>query len=161
FSAVLMAGFAASANAADVPITMPKSYEDCVDAIKVNASDAFERALYWRDHQGGPPAEHCAALALIDLNQPGEAARRLDVLAHEAALGPASNRAAVLDQAGNAWLLAGENENAERTFSAGLKLAPRSVELWVDRSRAYAELKNWPAAEDDLNHALAMAPNRT
>ena len=62
---LIPSAFAGAAPA--VPITQPTSYQDCVAAIDVNAGDAFERALYWRDHNGGTAAEHCAALALIAL----------------------------------------------------------------------------------------------
>jgi tetratricopeptide (TPR) repeat protein len=130
-------------------------YQSCVRAINVNASDAFERALTWRDRGGGLPAERCAALALISLDEPGEGAARLDALARRPNAGTLAQRASLLTQSGNAWLLAGEPQTAEAAFSAALKMTPRDAETWVDRARARAALMNWTDAESDLNNALS------
>lgn len=152
----LTAGSSAVGAASAGPAAMPKSYDACVASIAKKADDAFESALYWRDHGGGAAADHCAALALIALNEPGEAATRLEALAREADAGTLANRAEIMDQSGNAWLLAGENDNAEAAFSAGLKLNPRNATLWLDRGRAKTAKVQWAAAEDDYNHALAF-----
>src|SRR5205807_415949 len=88
------------------PFAGSDPYQDCVAAIARKADDAFEMALTWRDHGGGVQAEHCAALALLSLDQPGEAASRLDALAQRTDAGTVGQRAALLGQAGNAWLLA-------------------------------------------------------
>ncbi len=152
--------FAASAPS-PVPITMPKSYEDCIAAIPKKADDALERALYWSDHNGGIPAEHCAALALIALQAYQDAANRLETIARDPDAGTLMERAEFLDQAGNAWILANRLDAAEATFSAALKLSPRNATLWLDRSRVKAAKKQWAAAEDDANHALAFDAKRT
>jgi tetratricopeptide (TPR) repeat protein len=138
------------------PFAGSDPYQDCVAAIAKKPDDAFEMALAWRDHGGGVPAERCAALALISLDQPGEAAARLDALAQRQDAGPASDRASLLGQAGNAWLLAGEPEDAETAFSAALKLTAQDPELWVDRARARAARGDWANAETDLTTALGL-----
>src|SRR5207237_1237393 len=118
------------------PFAGSDPYQDCVAAIAKKADDAFEMALTWRDHGGGAQAEHCAALALLSLDEPGEAASRLGALAQRPDAGTSEQRAALLGQAGNAWLLANQPENAETAFSAALKLTALDAELWVDRARA-------------------------
>src|ERR671938_862814 len=90
----------------DNPFGASDPYQACIAAIGVKADDAFEKAMIWRDHGGGVPAEHCAALALISLDEPGEAASRLNALAQRMDAGTASERASLLAQSGNAWLLA-------------------------------------------------------
>jgi regulator of sirC expression with transglutaminase-like and TPR domain len=125
-----------------------------VAAVDVKADDAFEKALIWRDHGGGVEAEHCAALALIALDEPGEAASRLNALAQRPDAGTAQERAALLAQSGNAWLLASQPENAEAALSAALKLSPRDAQIWTDRARARAARQDWANAELDLNSAL-------
>jgi len=135
-------------------------YERCVKRIEAKPDDAFEQALIWQDDGGGGAAEHCAALALLALNQPGEAAVRLDKLAREPASGNARNRAVLMGQAGNAWLLAGVADKAEETFAAALALAPEDIDLLVDRARARAMRKNWSGAENDLSHALRIDAKR-
>jgi tetratricopeptide (TPR) repeat protein len=149
-------GPVASVSAADDnPFGTNDPYQACVTAIDRKADDAFEMALVWRDHGGGVPAEHCAALALIALDEPGEAASRLDDLGQRPEAGTEAQRAAILTQSGNAWLLASQPENAENAFSAALKLTPRDAELWADRGRARAARQDWQNAENDLSAALA------
>ncbi len=65
-------------------------------------------------------------------------------------------RAALLAEAGNAWLLAAQPANAEVALSAALKLTPRDPELWTDRARARAAQMNWADAEQDLTNALTF-----
>lgn len=142
--------------AQDSPFAGSDPYQSCVRAIDVNASDAFELALTWRTRGGGLPADRCAALALIALDEPGEAATRLDALARRPNAGTPAQRAALLTQSGNAWLLAGEPQTAESAFSAALKMAPRDAEIWVDRARARAALLDWTDAESDLTNALSF-----
>jgi tetratricopeptide (TPR) repeat protein len=147
----------ASGHAAQVDLTKEADpYKTCVESIDMGADDAFEMALAWRDHGGGLPAEHCAALALISLDEPGEAASRLDTLARRTDAGALAERASLLTQSGNAWLLADQADNAEAAFSAALKLTPRDPEIWVDRARARAIKQNWLDAEKDLNNALVF-----
>src|SRR5579871_5147266 len=71
------------------PFAGSDPYQDCISAIAKKADDAFEMALAWRDHGGGVPAERCAALALISLDEPGEAASRLTTLAQRRDAGTA------------------------------------------------------------------------
>src|SRR4051812_42646794 len=138
----------------DNPFGTADPYRACINAVNTKADDAFEKALTWRDRGGGLPAEHCAALALIALDEPGEAASRLNALAQRPDAGTAAERADLLAQSGNAWLLANQLENAEAAFSAALKLSPQDAELWTDRARARAARQDWANAEADLNSAL-------
>jgi regulator of sirC expression with transglutaminase-like and TPR domain len=131
-------------------------YQACVGAIDMNPMDAFERALAWRAQGGGVQADHCAAQALIALDEPGEAASRLDTLARRSDAGTLQERAALLAEAGNAWLLAAQPANAEVALSAALKLSPRDPDLWTDRARARAAQMNWADAEKDLTNALTF-----
>jgi tetratricopeptide (TPR) repeat protein len=144
----------AAPAANDNPFGAGDAYQACIAAIGKKADDAFEMALTWRDHGGGLPAEHCAALALIALDEPGEAASRLDALSQRPDAGSPAQRSSLLAQAGNAWLLADQAENADAAFSAALKLTPQDSEIWTDRARARAARQDWANAETDLNSAL-------
>ena len=137
-----------------------KSYEACVLIIETNPNLAFDTALAWRDQGGGLPAEHCAALALISLDEAAEAASRLGNLAARTDAGDGAARAKLLTEAGNAWLLAAQWENADTAFSAALKLTPRDAELWTDRARARAARQNWTDAEKDLTNAITFEKSR-
>ncbi len=140
----------------DLPFTAGSEYSDCVAAIAKGPKEAYAKALIWRDRGGALGAEHCATLALIDLDQPAEAAVRLEAIARKYEKGSPVNRATILDQAGNAWLLAKSAGKAEAAFSEALKLSPRDPVLWADRAQARAMQKNWPGAESDLNAAIAF-----
>jgi regulator of sirC expression with transglutaminase-like and TPR domain len=145
----------AAPGVSDNPFGSSDPYQACVAAVGKKADDAFELALTWRDRGGGVLAERCAALALIALDEPGEAASRLNALAQRQDAGTVAQRAALLSQSGNAWLLASQTENAEAAFSAALKLTPRDAELWTDRARARAARQDWANAESDLANALS------
>ena len=136
--------------------TGANAYQNCVAGIDINPAEAFEKALAWRAQGGGVQADHCAALALIALDEPGEAATRLDILARRSDAGTLMERAKLLAEAGNAWLLASQPANAEVALSAALKLTPRDPELWTDRARARAAQMNWDDAEQDLTNALTF-----
>lgn len=156
--------FAAAAGAAspldDPALAGRNRYDRCLDLALKKPQAAFDAALAWRDEGGGAAAQHCIAVALVGLRHYGEAAYRLDALAHDRTAGDAHTRAAILDQAGNAWLLAGQPEDASASFSAALKLVPDDPDLLADRARAKAMKKNWAGAVADLTAALARDPNR-
>jgi len=134
-------------------------YERCLQLTRENAQAALNAATVWENGGGDGAAEHCAALALSSLKRFPEAAARLDRLGHENVGGP-SERAALFDQAGNAWLLANRGAEAIASFSSALALVPNDPDLLADRARAAALLGDWKAAEVDLTDALAQDANR-
>lgn len=153
-------------------------YEACVNRSGRAPRRALEEALEWRDRGGGVAAHHCAALALVELRRYGEAAARLEDIADEiasgvppggggprggGAVGPGpAMHAAILAQAGNAWLLAGEAGKAYPAFSDALGEVEASsrqeVELRIDRARALAGTGDYEGAVDDLTRAAQIAP---
>jgi tetratricopeptide (TPR) repeat protein len=120
----------------------------------------FERAETWRSEGGGDPARHCAAVALIELGRHAEAAGRLEALAQDLRPAHRELRAEVLGQAGQAWLLADDNQRAHAAQSAAIETDPKNLELWIDRSVTLASAQNYWEAIDDLNHALDIDPER-
>lgn len=57
-------------------------YEDCLLLAEVEPEEAFESASAWQAMGGGEPAQHCAAVALIELGHYVEAGQRLEALAN-------------------------------------------------------------------------------
>lgn len=135
-------------------------YETCLKLVDTAPEEAWEHALRWQSNQGGFPARHCGALALVALRQYAEAADRLERLAEDLARARDETSIAVLGQAGNAWMMAGLVERAKFVFDAALKLAPDDPDLLIDRARAKGENGEFQAAMSDLNAALAKAPGR-
>jgi tetratricopeptide (TPR) repeat protein len=136
-------------------------YEDCLLQVDAAPDEAYERAMSWAALDGGAPAEHCAAVALIALGHYSEAGKRLEALANRLARsGEADLSLGALAQAGNAWLLAGDLERAYAVQTTALEQAPDNVELLVDRAVTLAAAANYGDARADLDRALALAPGR-
>lgn len=135
-------------------------YAACLKLLDHDAEAAFESALAWRDVGGGAPARHCAALALVRLGRPAEAATRLEALAADMADARPWLRAGVLAQAGQAWLTADQPERANAAFTAALEITPDAPELYIDRAQALARAGAFWAAIDDLGQAIELAPGR-
>lgn len=148
----------------------PMRYTDCIALVDRDANAAYEAAVAWRDSGGGARAQHCAALALVARNQFAEAGSMLEDLAHDLPLAPGDTAkrapmapeqaASLLAQAGNAWLMAQNADRAHFVFSEALSLSAVSNtargELYIDRSRANADLDAYDEALRDLNRAAAL-----
>jgi len=151
--------FAAKGSAPDTPAPGgPNRYDRCLELVKHDAAGAYAQAQAWSG--GGAAALHCQALALVALKRYSEAAQKLeDAAAGEAKAAPPL-RAELLDQAGNAWLLAGNAGKAENAFSSALSLQPKDEDVLADRARARGVARNWSGAFDDLTAVLAIDPDR-
>jgi tetratricopeptide (TPR) repeat protein len=134
------------------------SYPQCLQRSERHPADALEMAMNALVDGADPMAEHCAAVALVGLKQYEEAARRLDALAQKGSAGDAALRAEILNQAGNAWLLAGQAAFASASFTAAILLMPGESLYLIDRARASAAQKKWAQAESDLSAALVAEP---
>jgi tetratricopeptide (TPR) repeat protein len=136
-----------------------KQYQHCIALARQNPTDGWEESLAWASLGGGDAARHCGAIALVGLRQYEEAAKRLEDLA-KGSRGPATLRAGMLAQAGQAWLLAKDPERAYADQTAALKLIPGAPDLLVDRAESLAAAKNYKDALADLDQAVAAAPKR-
>src|ERR1700761_1788578 len=135
-------------------------YRSCVSASNLDPAAALTDAEAWAKTGGGVPAEHCAALALVTLKHYAEAGARLDHLAAERGVPDVSFRTALYDQAGNAWLLAGDGAHAVQSFQAALTLSAGDADLFADLARAHAMRHDWHEVDLDLNAALQLSPHR-
>jgi tetratricopeptide (TPR) repeat protein len=138
-------------------VVQEREYDQCIETAMRQPDIGYERALAWRDLGGGIAARHCVAVALYGLGHFSEAAQRLERLVQENE--EAGLRVSLLSQAGNAWLMAGELERASATLSAGLVVAPKNIDLLIDRSLVFATKKKYWESVDDLNRALDIDPN--
>jgi len=136
-----------------------QQYDACLAQTRHDPKAALKTAQIWREAGGGFPAEHCAAIALIELKQYPEAAQRLEALAGAMMTEPAELRGDALDQAGQAWLLADQPDRAKAAFDAALGFEPRQPAFMIDRAEALAGAGHYWQAIDDLNRALEIDPN--
>jgi len=135
-------------------------YRRCLADAAANPAAALADAESWIKAHGAVPAEHCAALALFNLKRYGEAAARLDRIAGGRDALDGEFRIALYDQAGNAWLLAGDGTRAVQSFSGALALSASDADLFADLARAQAMRRDWHEVDLDLNAALQLAPRR-
>jgi tetratricopeptide (TPR) repeat protein len=158
--------FASQAHAAgtslldDPVIAGANRYQRCLSLVKSNPRDAEGTATAWHAAGGGAAALHCEALALTALHRYGDAAARLDEAAMITPGDERDLRIALYDQAGNAWLLAGNAVKAEASFDTAVMLAPRDEDILFDRARARAARHDWSGAEADLTSLLALDQDR-
>lgn len=145
---------------AQQPRSDSDEYARCMRLARTQATEAFETATAWEGRGGGLPARHCAAVALLTLGQPAEAAIRLERLATGARGDAVRVRVELLSQAAQAWLAAGMAERAHAVLTQAVKIAPDDADLWIDRSIVLATAKNYWEAIDDLNRAIELAPRR-
>ena len=157
---VALPAAAANLPALDDPSLGSKNrYERCVELARRNPGTAVDQATAWYKDGGGAGALHCEALALTDLKRYPDAAAKLEAAAHEQGLG-APMRSELLDQAGNAWLLAHRPDKADAALSAALSFTPQDEDTLADRARARGLSKDWSGAEADLSAVLSLDPNR-
>jgi tetratricopeptide (TPR) repeat protein len=143
------------------PASDSAHYRTCLAAASGgNPAFALGDAEAWTKSGGGIPARHCAALALVGLKRYAEAGTRLDKIARDRAVPDVGFRAELFDQAGNAWLLAGDGAKALQSFSAALTLSAEDADLFADLARAQAMRKDWHEVDLDLNAALQLQPRR-
>jgi len=138
-------------------------YRACMVMAEKNPASAFRDAVRWRDLGGGEGASHCAAVALIGLEQYREAATRLEELALDSKRAP-QLKARVLVQASQAWLLAGMADRAEAVATAALTLSStnavsENAAILIDRAQARAQLKDYRGALADLDTSLKLRPS--
>src|SRR5258708_7287245 len=135
-------------------------YRRCMADSSANPGVALADAESWGRVGGGVPSEPCAALALFNLKHYAEAGTRLDKIAGGPAKLDAEFRVALFDQAGNAWLMAGDGARAVQSFSGALALSAGDADLFADLARAQAMRRDWREVDMDLNAALQLSPRR-
>ncbi len=137
-----------------------QSYERCITLARARPDQGFAQALQWRNRGGGVPAEHCEGVALFHLGQYDEAAKRFHEVAEATSQDTPALRADAYEQAGQAWLMANEPQQARAEFDAALKLAPKNVELLLGHAQANGVAQDFWDAIDDLNAVLEIDPKR-
>jgi len=137
-----------------------ETYAHCMKLAREDPHAAQALAQSWGRKGGAHPADQCGAVALIALGKYKEGATRLQSLAQAMVTAPATLRAGVFDQAGQAWLLAGAPVRAYAAAGEAVALAPGDAELLIDRAEAAAAAGYFDRAVGDLDHVLQKDPNQ-
>lgn len=133
-----------------------EKYGKCLAMVDKDPAQAFEFAITWRDEGGGGPAYHCVALALLGQGYKEEAALRLEKLALRPDAGGNKDRAEILSQAGNVWLLAERPQEADVDFTSAINLDAQNPEHYFDRAHAGYKLGQWAAVISDTTRAITL-----
>jgi regulator of sirC expression with transglutaminase-like and TPR domain len=154
--------------AADAPLPLPPmppriatglEYERCLGLLATEPETAATIARAWAARDGGEAAAHCLALSRIALGEPGPAAGDLERLA-AASLSPSATRAALLDQATQAWLMAAQPARALESAAQAMALVPDDAALLIAHATAAIMLDRHAEAADDFTRALRLDPRR-
>jgi len=140
-------------------IAQGDQYESCLAMLPTDPEGAQALAETWETAGGGDAADHCLALARIELGDPEEGATMLEKIG-ATSHGPAAARATIYGQATQAWLMTGDASRAFAAATLALSLSPDDPDLLIDRSVAAGSLERWQDAVDDLTHALEEDPHR-
>jgi tetratricopeptide (TPR) repeat protein len=163
FSLVTILLFGSLAARADQPPAKDpenaKQYQHCIQLARTVPDEGYQEGLAWATMGGGEAAQHCQAVALIGKQQYEEGATKLETLAHNSTAAERL-RAGMLDQAGQARLLAQQPDRAFSDLSAALALVPGAPDVLVDRAESQAAQKDYEGALRDLDEALAAKPDR-
>jgi tetratricopeptide (TPR) repeat protein len=134
-------------------------YGHCLDMLATDPSGADALSATLAATDGAEAAQHCHALAQVELGNPAAGAGLLDRLA-ATSNAPAVSRAVIYGQADQAWTMAGNGERAYASANQALALSPDDPDLLIGRAIAALSLANPGQAADDLSHALALDPKR-
>lgn len=153
----LSINFSKAAEITDVDFQHNQTYRACMQLTHQNPEDAFETGLSWQDHGGGLPARHCTAIALFEMDQFQEAAKRLQALAQDMPnTVSATIVSEILGQAGLALSLDGELSKALEIQTAALEVFKDNVSVLTDRALTLIDLGRVPDAILDLSAALNL-----
>ena len=144
-------------------IAQGERYERCLAQLIDDPSGAIAAAEAWLaeglTEGGGDGATHCRALGLIADGKPEIGVAQLERLAQTSAA-PELGRAAILGQAAQVRLMAGQAEQALDDATLALALAPEDADILVTRAAAAAALGRDEAAIQDLARALSVNAGR-
>ncbi len=135
-----------------------RRYMACLESAKHSPAIALQSAESWKNSGGGPPALHCSAVALFEMKRYQEAALRFESLADAAP--KREVKVGALEQASQAWFLAGRPDMAEKQLDTALALKPGDADLLTDRGIFRANLGRLEQAIGDWTEALKTAPDR-
>ena len=136
------------------------TYSACMAAARNAPEDGYELASTWLTQNGGEPAEHCQAVAMIGLKRYSEAGQRLEQLAAKLPADDTEMRAESLSQAAEAWSEDGRPARAESDLDQAIKLEPADLDYHIDRATARASQRNYTGAIEDLTSVIAGDPGR-
>ena len=135
-------------------------YEACMEKSRATPKEGLQTAEAWLAEAESTAGRHCRAVALIGLGREEEAVAALDALGRRIEEREPALAADLYRQAAMVHLQAGRLDAAEKLQDRGLKLAPDSVELLIDRALLLGVREDYAKSLKTLERARALAPAR-
>jgi tetratricopeptide (TPR) repeat protein len=135
-------------------------YEACMEKSRATPKEGLQTAEAWLAEAESTAGRHCRAVALIGLGREEEAVAALDALGRRIEEREPALAADLYRQAAMVHLQAGRLDAAEKLQDRGLKLAPDSVVLLIDRALLLGARMKYEDALSVLERAHALAPAR-
>jgi tetratricopeptide (TPR) repeat protein len=150
--------------AAPIPGQDPDAqFTQCINLATSDPAKAITTAQAWKAKDGGYKAQQCLALAYYSQDRFDGAAAAFEEAAKMADTTKDPHGADLWAQAGNGWLVAGDPAKAMAALNTALdsgNLAGVGLgEAQMDRARARVAGGDLSGARDDLDEALANAPD--
>ena len=146
------AAVSSSPRATEVPGDPSARFHACIAKADASPAAAEAEARAWVKEGGGEAARLCSAAADLALGRAKQAAETFELLS--AAPGSPQRRAALLAQAGDAWIQAGFPDRAIAVLTEALEVKPGDAEMLVERARAEVDLGRFNEAAIDLTGAI-------
>ncbi|SEN38941.1 Tetratricopeptide repeat-containing protein [Sphingomonas gellani] len=141
----------------------PAFPDRCLEWVRDDPAKAVAQANRWKLEGGGVAAQQCVGLAEAAQDRWPAAAAAFEAAARAAEVAHDPLAATCWAQAGNAWLAGGDPARArtalDTALSAGTLSGQPLGEARLDRARAAVAAGDTRAARDDLDAALAAAPD--
>ena len=135
-----------------------RRYIQCMTLARREPLKALPLAEKWMGEGGSLGARHCVAIAMLESGRHVPAATQLEAIARDMGQERPGLRAELYAQAGQAWMEAGQVENAAAAQGKALALKSDDPDLWIDRGLSHAAMKAWPRAISDFDRALTLRP---
>ena len=134
------------------------TYLRCLATAQGNPEIGMEMALRWHRLNGGEPAEHCQAVALMALGDWEEAANHFEILADQPTA-TAPVKTGLYTQAAQAWMESAAYYRALKVLNKAIVFSPENRALFFDRAITHAALADYWSSIDDLNRVLDDTPD--
>lgn len=149
-------------------------YQNCINQVKEDATEALSSAQKWYIDGGGVAAQHCEALALYEQENFDAAALLFDTIVDKLSTGESvsdfafKNRDLLKIQlnylAGIAWQSAGKLEKAYNSLSASIigldSSSPYAYDVFIERGLVQIERADFLSAVEDFTRALEINSER-
>ena len=135
-------------------------YAACMERARSSPAEGLIQANTWLTEKETVPGRHCRAAALSGLGRRADAVAELESMGRSFEQTDPALAADLYRQAAMVQFEAGRLEAAEKLQDRGLKLAPDSVELLIDRALLLGARMKYEDALSVLERAHALAPAR-